>query len=86
MQRKRYEHDEEEVKGLIRSRFITCIKILKLIFFFNLQEVILHRTATDQKLGLTLCYGSLEDGTTDIFISEVCNQSYLPLKHSSLPQ
>lgn len=39
--------------------------------FFCLQEVILHRSVEHQKLGLTLCYGSLEDETTDIFISEV---------------
>uniref|UniRef100_K1QDW8 PDZ domain-containing RING finger protein 4 n=1 Tax=Magallana gigas TaxID=29159 RepID=K1QDW8_MAGGI len=35
------------------------------------EEVILHRSVEHQKLGLTLCYGSLEDETTDIFISEV---------------
>ncbi|XP_062620869.1 E3 ubiquitin-protein ligase PDZRN3-B-like isoform X2 [Saccostrea cucullata] len=39
------------------------------------EEVILHRSADSQKLGLTLCYGSLEDETTDIFISEVEPQS-----------
>ena len=36
-----------------------------------LQEVVLHRSSSDEKLGLTLCYGSLEDEITDIFISEV---------------
>lgn len=36
-----------------------------------LQEVVLHRSSSDEKLGLTLCYGSLEDEVTDIFISEV---------------
>ncbi|KAK7493907.1 hypothetical protein BaRGS_00014789 [Batillaria attramentaria] len=35
-----------------------------------LQEVVLHRSSSDEKLGLTLCYGSLEDEVTDIFISE----------------
>ena len=35
------------------------------------QEVNLHRSSSDAKLGLTLCYGSLEDEVTDIFISEV---------------
>ncbi|XP_059153688.1 PDZ domain-containing RING finger protein 4-like, partial [Physella acuta] len=35
------------------------------------EEVMLRRTSTDEKLGLTLCYGSLEDELTDIFISEV---------------
>ena len=35
------------------------------------QEVVLHRSSSDEKLGLTLCYGSLEDEVTDIFISEV---------------
>ncbi|KAK3102615.1 hypothetical protein FSP39_012654 [Pinctada imbricata] len=41
------------------------------VYEMEYEEVILHRTATEQKLGLTLCYGSLDDGTTDIFISEV---------------
>ncbi|GFO44484.1 actin [Plakobranchus ocellatus] len=35
------------------------------------EEVALRRTSTDEKLGLTLCYGSLDDDMTDIFISEV---------------
>ncbi|KAL5013272.1 hypothetical protein ScPMuIL_007542 [Solemya velum] len=35
------------------------------------EEVTLHRPSTHEKLGLTLCYGSLEDDMTDIFISEV---------------
>ncbi|CAL1534531.1 unnamed protein product [Lymnaea stagnalis] len=35
------------------------------------EEVILRRTSSDEKLGLTLCYGSLEDELTEIFISEV---------------
>ncbi|KAJ8302049.1 hypothetical protein KUTeg_021036 [Tegillarca granosa] len=35
------------------------------------EEVVLHRSSTNEKLGLTLCYGSLEDEMTDIFISEV---------------
>ena len=39
--------------------------------YFCLQEVVLQRPLEAQKLGLTLCYGSLEDETTDIFISEV---------------
>lgn len=34
------------------------------------EEVILHRNA-NEKLGLTLCYGSLDDDMTDIFIGEV---------------
>ncbi|GFR81154.1 hypothetical protein ElyMa_004062600 [Elysia marginata] len=33
-------------------------------------EVVLRRTSTEEKLGLTLCYGSLDDDMTDIFISE----------------
>lgn len=47
--------------------------------FFCLQEVILHRLVEHQKLGLTLCYGSLEDETTDIFISEVSGPQILTL-------
>ncbi|KAH9496314.1 E3 ubiquitin-protein ligase pdzrn3 [Bulinus truncatus] len=35
------------------------------------EEVLLRRTSSDEKLGLTLCYGSLEDELTEIFISEV---------------
>ncbi|XP_025106860.1 E3 ubiquitin-protein ligase PDZRN3-B-like isoform X2 [Pomacea canaliculata] len=35
------------------------------------EEVVLQRTTSNEKLGLTLCYGSLEDEVTDIFISEV---------------
>lgn len=35
------------------------------------EEVVLHRSSSDEKLGLTLCYGSLEDEVTDIFISEI---------------
>ncbi|ESO89887.1 hypothetical protein LOTGIDRAFT_234023, partial [Lottia gigantea] len=35
------------------------------------EEIILTRTSSEEKLGLTLCYGSLEDEITDIFISEV---------------
>ncbi|XP_050412867.1 E3 ubiquitin-protein ligase PDZRN3 isoform X3 [Patella vulgata] len=35
------------------------------------EEIILTRTSAEEKLGLTLCYGSLEDEITDIFISEV---------------
>ncbi|XP_076110264.1 E3 ubiquitin-protein ligase PDZRN3-like isoform X3 [Mytilus galloprovincialis] len=35
------------------------------------EEVVLHRSSNSEKLGLTLCYGSLEDEVTDIFISEV---------------
>ena len=54
-----------------------------------LQEVVLHRSSSDEKLGLTLCYGSLEDEITDIFISEVsplfvCFVS-LCLRHLFLP-
>lgn len=33
--------------------------------------MVLHRSSNSEKLGLTLCYGSLEDEVTDIFISEV---------------
>ena len=33
--------------------------------------MVLHRSLNSEKLGLTLCYGSLEDEVTDIFISEV---------------
>ena len=36
-----------------------------------LQEVVLQRPCDDEKLGLTLCYGAVEDGVTDIFIGEV---------------
>ncbi|XP_046353325.2 E3 ubiquitin-protein ligase PDZRN3-like isoform X2 [Haliotis rufescens] len=35
------------------------------------EEVVLHRVSSEEKLGLTLCYGSLEDEVTDIFISEI---------------
>ncbi|XP_012945245.1 E3 ubiquitin-protein ligase PDZRN3-B [Aplysia californica] len=35
------------------------------------EEVLLRRNSSEEKLGLTLCYGSLEDEMTDIFISEV---------------
>ncbi|XP_069100919.1 E3 ubiquitin-protein ligase PDZRN3-B-like isoform X2 [Argopecten irradians] len=39
------------------------------------EEVILHRSSISEKLGLTLCYGSVEEGMTDIFISEVETES-----------
>ncbi len=39
------------------------------------QEVTLERASTEEKVGLTLCYGSAEDDITDIFISEVSTQS-----------
>ncbi|KAL3852177.1 hypothetical protein ACJMK2_015851 [Sinanodonta woodiana] len=35
------------------------------------EEVILQCQNTEEKLGLTLCYGSAEDGVTDIFIGEI---------------
>ncbi|XP_052285535.1 E3 ubiquitin-protein ligase PDZRN3-like isoform X1 [Dreissena polymorpha] len=35
------------------------------------EEVVLQRTSEADKLGLTLCYGSSEDGITDIFVGEV---------------
>ncbi|CAG5128859.1 unnamed protein product, partial [Candidula unifasciata] len=35
------------------------------------EEVVLRRACSQEKLGLTLCYGSLEDELTEIFISEV---------------
>ena len=35
------------------------------------QTVTLHRTGSNQKVGLTLCYGATYDGLTDVFISEV---------------
>ncbi|XP_029636774.1 E3 ubiquitin-protein ligase PDZRN3 isoform X2 [Octopus sinensis] len=38
------------------------------------EEVILHRD-NNEKLGLTLCYGSLDDDMTDIFIGEVESDS-----------
>ncbi|KRX76283.1 PDZ domain-containing protein 4 [Trichinella sp. T6] len=38
-------------------------------------EVTLKRHSAKQKLGLTLCYGSVDDTQTDIFISEVQNAS-----------
>ena len=31
----------------------------------------LRRTSSEEKVGLTLCYGSADDDVTDIFISEV---------------
>ena len=40
-------------------------------FSIYLQEVVLQRPCDDEKLGLTLCYGAVEDGITDIFIGEV---------------
>ena len=40
-------------------------------FSVYLQEVVLQRPCDDEKLGLTLCYGAVEDGITDIFIGEV---------------
>jgi hypothetical protein len=33
--------------------------------------VTLHRANSEEKIGLTLCYGAAEDEVTDIFISEV---------------
>ncbi|KRZ97282.1 PDZ domain-containing protein 4, partial [Trichinella sp. T8] len=39
------------------------------------EEVTLKRHSAKQKLGLTLCYGSVDDTQTDIFISEVQNAS-----------
>jgi len=39
------------------------------------QEVTLNRTGSDQKVGLTLCYGSACDEVTDIYIGEVRGQS-----------
>ena len=41
-----------------------------------LQEVTLERTNTEEKVGLTLCYGSADDEITDIFISEVRQSSF----------
>nr|KAG5704604.1 hypothetical protein BaRGS_031868 [Batillaria attramentaria] len=40
------------------------------MYMYLRPEVVLHRSSSDEKLGLTLCYGSLEDEVTDIFISE----------------
>ncbi|KRX39086.1 hypothetical protein T05_13330 [Trichinella murrelli] len=39
-------------------------------FFSKCKEVTLKRHSAKQKLGLTLCYGSVDDTQTDIFISE----------------
>ncbi|OUC44908.1 PDZ/DHR/GLGF domain protein, partial [Trichinella nativa] len=44
-------------------------------FFSKCKEVTLKRHSAKQKLGLTLCYGSVDDTQTDIFISEVQNAS-----------
>lgn len=46
--------------------------LLSLICFVYFQEVTLHRQNTEQKVGLTLCYGSADDEITDIFVGEVC--------------
>ncbi|XP_003378903.1 putative PDZ domain protein [Trichinella spiralis] len=43
--------------------------------FSKCKEVTLKRHSAKQKLGLTLCYGSVDDTQTDIFISEVQNAS-----------
>ncbi|XP_064605230.1 E3 ubiquitin-protein ligase PDZRN3-like isoform X2 [Liolophura sinensis] len=40
-------------------------------FEMEYEEVTLQRTTSEEKLGLTLCYGSAEDEVTDIFISEI---------------
>ena len=40
-------------------------------FCIYLQEIVLQRPCEEEKLGLTLCYGAVEDGITDIFIGEV---------------
>ena len=39
--------------------------------FVVLQEVTLSRGSTNEKVGLTLCYGSADDEVTDIFVQEV---------------
>lgn len=40
-------------------------------FEMDYEEVTLCRTTSEEKVGLTLCYGSADDDVTDIFISEV---------------
>ncbi|CAH1783428.1 unnamed protein product [Owenia fusiformis] len=38
---------------------------------FEYEEVTLHRASSEERLGLTLCYGSTDEDLTDIFISEI---------------
>ena len=45
--------------------------VLILLLFLALQEVLLHRETSEEKVGLTLCYGAADEDFTDIFISEV---------------
>ncbi|XP_064631987.1 E3 ubiquitin-protein ligase PDZRN3-like isoform X3 [Lineus longissimus] len=40
-------------------------------FDMEYEEVTLHRANSEEKIGLTLCYGAAEDEVTDIFISEI---------------
>lgn len=35
------------------------------------EEVVLKRSKSNRRLGLTLCYGGTDDSETDIFVSEV---------------
>ncbi|XP_013396377.1 E3 ubiquitin-protein ligase PDZRN3-like [Lingula anatina] len=35
------------------------------------QEVLLHRSNSEEKIGLTLCYGSVDIEETDIYVSEI---------------
>uniref|UniRef100_A0A914S1X6 PDZ domain-containing protein n=1 Tax=Parascaris equorum TaxID=6256 RepID=A0A914S1X6_PAREQ len=48
------------------------------------EEVVLKRSSSCHRLGLTLCYGATDDNDTDIFISEICHyarqQSVIELK------
>lgn len=39
--------------------------------YFHFQEVTLRRSSSNEKLGLTLCYGAPDDADTDIYVSEV---------------
>lgn len=36
-----------------------------------MQEVRLKRTSKEEKIGLTLCYGSTDEDVTDIYVGEV---------------
>ncbi len=58
--------------SLVLAAVVLCfLSVTNRTIFLCFQEVTLERTNTEEKVGLTLCYGSAEDDITDIFISEV---------------